>query len=303
VSGEFALGVLLAVVVGVFILVGLVWWWVVGHPERIWAALVWVADRPLLSRVRSRYPRQWRFVGRFVGRRFAPGEAVGLVLTLGVIAVLMLGVVFGELLDNVFESDGITVADRPMLRFLAGHRQPWSITTARMITDLGSPVGVAVTALIVGVVLARIRRSGLPLLVLLLAGGGIAVINTVVKHLVSRSRPPATGAVIGEFGFSFPSGHAVGTTVVWLLSAWLISHGVGSQRAVRVVVWAIALLMVFAVGVSRVFLGVHYPSDVLAAWALGAAWVVSVVLTVNVGQQSGRIPHHAGLVSSPRRRA
>src|SRR5262245_35715352 len=225
----------------------------------------------------------------------------------------MLGVIFGQLLENVFESDGITVADRPALRLLAAHRQPWSISMAEAITDLGSPLGAAVTAVVVGVVLALARRSWLPPLVLMVAGSGIGLINMTVKRLVSRSRPPETIAVLGEHGFSFPSGHTVGTTVVWLLSAWLISHWMIGWPAVRIAVWTTALLIVFAVGMTRVFLGVHFPSDVLAAWVLGAAWAVAIALVVNVWEQSNRVPSHAGLAgtrrsagelaNSPRRRA
>ncbi|MGH3825499.1 MAG: phosphatase PAP2 family protein [Pseudonocardiaceae bacterium] len=289
-SAGLAVGVLLVVVLGAIVVTGLIARWVVGHPERIRAALVWAADRPALSWVRSHYPRQWRFVGR----RFAPGEAVGLALTLGVAAVLTLGVVFGQLLENVFESDGITVADSPVLRFLAAHRQPWSVSAAQVISDLGSPLGAAVTAVVVGVVLAVLRRSWLPLLVLVVAAGGIGLINMVVKLLVSRSRPPEEVAVLGEHGFSFPSGHTVGTTVVWLLSAWLISHVLIDRRlinrlAVRIAVWTIALLIVVAVGMTRVFLGVHFPSDVLAGWALGAAWAVTIALVVKIGEQSDLI--------------
>ncbi len=289
ISATLAAAVLLAMVLGAFILTGLVARWVVGYPERIKAALVWAADRPVVAWLRSRYPRQWRFVGR----RFAPGEAAGLALTLGVAAVLTLGVSFGQLLDNVLDHDGITVADQPMLRLIAAHRPPWAITTARVITDLGSPLGAAVTAVTVGVALAWMRRSWLPLLVLVLAAGGIGVINTSVKLLVGRSRPPAAAAVLGEHGFSFPSGHTVGTAVVWLLCAWLISRGVHSdrvisRRTVRIAVWTVALLFVVAVGTTRVFLGVHFPSDVLAAWALGAAWAVTVALVVSVWEQSSR---------------
>jgi undecaprenyl-diphosphatase len=289
----------LAVVVGVLVLTGLVARWIVGHPERIRAALSWAADQPVLSWVRSRYPRQWRFVGR----RFAPGEAVGLALTLGVGLVLILGVVFAQLLDNVFEGDGVTVADGPVLRFLAAQRQPWSVSAAHVITGLGSPLGAALTAAVVGVALAGMQRSWLPLLVLGLAMVGIGVINMAVKQVVSRSRPAGTAAVLGEHGFSFPSGHTVGTTAVWLLSAWLISHSVASHRViirlvVRIAVWTVAGLIVVAVGISRVFLGVHFPSDVLAAWALGAAWAVIIALVVNIWEQSDRIPPR---IRQPRR--
>ncbi|MGH3811693.1 MAG: phosphatase PAP2 family protein [Pseudonocardiaceae bacterium] len=295
-SGELATAVVVVLVVGALALAGFTARWVVGHPERIRAGLAWVSDRPAVTWVRSRYPRQWGFLGR----RFAPGEAAGLTLTLGVAAVLALGVGFGELLDNVLDGEGIAVADRPVVQFLAAHRQPWATTAARVITDMGSPVGVAVTAVVVGVVLAWVRRSWLPLLVFTLGAGGIGVINMTVKQLVNRDRPPLATAVLGEQGFSFPSGHAVGTTVVWLLSAWMvgrwvighwvIGHRVIGRRTVQVAVWTGALLMIVAVGVTRVYLGVHVPSDVLAGWALGAAWAVTIALVVNVWEQSRPTP-------------
>ncbi|MDQ3764315.1 MAG: phosphatase PAP2 family protein [Actinomycetota bacterium] len=283
-------GMLLVVLAfGVLALTGLAARWVVGHPERIRNGLTWVTDRPVVAWVRSRYPRQWRFLGR----RFAPGEAAGLTLTLGIAAVLSLGVGFGQLVDSVLEGDGVAVTDRPIVRFLAAHREPWATTTAQVISDMGSPAGVAVTATVVGGALAWIRRSWLPLLVVVLGAAGIGLINMAVKRLVSRKRPPLATAVLGEDGFSFPSGHTVGTTVVWLLSAWMVSHwmvghsGIG-RRAVRVAVWSGALLMIVAVGATRVYLGVHFPSDVLAGWALGAAWAVTIALVVSVWEQSHR---------------
>lgn len=277
--------VLGALLVGVLGLIGFVGWRVVGHPERIRAGLSWVAERPAVEWVRSRYPRQWQFVGR----RFAAGEAAGLTLTLGVAVVLALGVGFGQVLDSVQESDGITVADRPVLGFLATHRQPWSISAAEVITDMGSPVGVAVTGLAVGLLLAWLRRSWLPLLVVMLGGAGIALINTAVKRLVGRSRPPQFTAVLGEHGFSFPSGHTTGTTVVWLLLAWMAGHWVIGRRIGRVLVWTVALLMIVAVGATRIYLGVHFLSDVLAGWTLGAAWAVTIALVARAWE-AHRIP-------------
>jgi membrane-associated phospholipid phosphatase len=283
-SGELAAAVLAVVVLGVLALTGFTARWVVGHPERIRAGLGWVAGRPAVVWVRSRYPRQWRFVGR----RFEPGEAAGLTLTLGLAAVLSLGVGFGQLLDSVVESDGITVADRPVLGFFAAHRESWWTTVATVISDVGSPVGTAVTGVAVGAVLAWLRRSWLPLLIIILGGAGIAVINSVVKSSVSRTRPPLITAVLGAHGYSFPSGHTTGTTVVWLLSAWMIGRWMISRRVARVTLWAGALLMIGAVGVTRVYLGVHFPSDVMAGWALGAAWTVTIALVVKVWEQSSR---------------
>jgi membrane-associated phospholipid phosphatase len=277
-------GVLVVLVLGLGVLgmSGFAAWWVVGHPERVRAGLAWIAERPAADWVRSRYPRQCRFVGR----RFAPGEAAGLTLTVGAAVVLALGVGFEQMLDSVLESDGVTTIDRPVLHFLATHRQPWSTTVAQVITDIGSPLGVALTGLLVGLVLAVLRRSWLPLLIAVLGGAGIAVINTAVKRLVSRSRPPQLTAVLGEHGFSFPSGHTTGTTAVWLLLAWMIGHWVIGRRAGRVMVWTGALLMIAAVGLTRIYLGVHFLSDVLAGWALGAAWAVTVALVATVWEHA-----------------
>jgi undecaprenyl-diphosphatase len=214
--------------------------------------------------------------------------------------VLALGVGFGQMLDSVLERDGITVVDRPVLHFLATHRQPWSTTAADVITDIGSPLGAAVTGLLVGVVLAALRRSWLPLLIILLGGAGIAVINTAVKRLVGRTRPPQLTAVVGEHGYSFPSGHTTGTTVVWLLSAWMLGHWVLGRGAGRVVAWAGALSMVVAVGLTRMYLGVHFLSDVLAGWALGAAWAVTIALVATVWEQA---PPRLRQISPSRRAA
>lgn len=284
-SADLAAGVLVALVLVVLVLAGAIAAAVVAHPERIRAGLAWIADQPAVAWVRSRYPRQWRFVRR----RFAAGKIAGLALTLGVAAVLTLGVVFEQLLDSVLESDGVTAADAPVVGFLATHREPWVVTGARVITDVGSPVGAALTALLVGGALAWFRRSWQPLLVVVLGAGGIGVISTVIKNLVGRNRPPQATAALSEHGFSFPSGHTTGTTVVWLLSAWMLTSWVVSRPAFQVVVWTGALLMVAAVGATRIYLGVHFPTDVLAGWALGAAWAVTVALAVTVWDQSDQM--------------
>ena len=282
--GQVAAIVLVVLVGGVLALTGLTARWVVGHPERIRAGLSWVAERPAVVWVRSRYPRQWHFLDR----RLAPGEATGLALTLGVGMVLALGLSFRQLLDNVAEGDGIAVADRPVLRFVAAHREPWLVTTMQVISDVGSPAGVGILATVVGVTLAWVRRSWLPLLVAWFGAAGIGMINLAVKGLVSRSRPPAAIAVLGADGYSFPSGHTIGTTAVWLLSAWMVSRWVIRGHTSRDLLWIGALVVIVAVGISRVYLGVHFPSDVMAGWTLGAAWSVMIALVVSVWEQSHR---------------
>jgi membrane-associated phospholipid phosphatase len=283
-SGQLAAIVLVVLVGSALTLTGLTARWVVGHPDRIRAGLAWVAERPVVVWVRSRYPRQWRFLDR----RLAPGEATGLALTLGVGMVLALGLSFRQLLDNVLERDGIAVADRPVLRLLAAHREPWLVTTMQVISDVGSPVAVGIMATVVGVTVAWVRRSWLPLLVAGFGAAGIGMINLTVKGLVSRGRPPAAIAVLGEDGYSFPSGHTIGTTAVWLLSAWMVNRWVIRGHTSRDLLWIGTVIVIIAVGISRVYLGVHFTSDVMAGWTLGATWAVMIALVVGVWEQSHR---------------
>jgi undecaprenyl-diphosphatase len=112
----------------------------------------------------------------------------------------------------------------------------------------------------------------------LIGVGGIGLVIVTAKTVVGRSRPASPFALITEGGYSFPSGHATGTAAVALLCAWMLSRWVIGSWPGRVAVWGIAIGVTGAVGFSRVYLGVHYVSDVLAGWLLGAAWAGTVML-------------------------
>lgn len=101
---------------------------------------------------------------------------------------------------------------------------------------------------------------------------GAFVIGSVLKHLIGRPRPELVPHAAYTFTASFPSGHTLMATVVWLLLAFALADAVG-ERAVRNLAVASALLIALLVGVGRVYLGVHWPSDVIEAWGLGIGWV------------------------------
>lgn len=147
---------------------------------------------------------------------------------------------------------------------------PWLEETALEITALGGyPLIVLTLAAVIGFLLVT-RRPGPALYALLSVAGG-TVVSQLLKSLYDRPRPDLVAHLDTIHTASFPSGHAMMSTVAYLTLAALIVRIVVS-RAARVYVLVVAVLVSLAVGVSRVYLGVHWPSDVAAGWALGVAW-------------------------------
>ena len=148
----------------------------------------------------------------------------------------------------------------------------WLPEVARDVTALGSAV---VLTLIVGLVLAWLAFRGrcrIAWFVLGATGGGW-VLEVGLKSWIGRERPTVVPALMREMSSSFPSGHAMLSSVVYFTLAALLARTV-DRRWEKIFLVLVAAGLSFLVGVSRVYLGVHYPSDVLAGWAAGTAWAL-----------------------------
>jgi undecaprenyl-diphosphatase len=148
----------------------------------------------------------------------------------------------------------------------------WVPSAVRDVTALGSSVVLTLLVALCASFLAlrgRWRTAGMVIAATSL--GAVAV--TVLKALVGRSRPDLVARLVEESSNSFPSGHAANSAIVYLTMASLLFPVVRERRA-RVFLLVVALLLVAMIGASRVYLGVHWPSDVLAGWAFGAGWAL-----------------------------
>jgi undecaprenyl-diphosphatase len=146
----------------------------------------------------------------------------------------------------------------------------WLVEAGRDVTALGSPTIVALTIVAVAGYLALKRRFG-PLLLTVLAASSGALFSTMIKRHFERPRPHFGSDLVTPLSSSFPSGHSMLSAVVYLLLGAMLARG-EPRWPVKLYFVGLAMLLTFMVGLSRIYLGVHYPSDVLAGWTAGLGW-------------------------------
>ncbi|MDA3637958.1 phosphatase PAP2 family protein [Mycobacterium xenopi] len=210
--------------------------------------------------------------------RWPLSEVAGVALLVGLAVVVALGAGFTEVLDDVLEGDGIAGIDQPAARWLATHRDLWLTTALRAITGAGGGATLGAVAAIACAAASWASRSWAPVVFGLAGAGGITLVLFTAKALVVRDRPPLPFGAIAADGYSFPSGHAAGAAAGAGLFAWMLTRWLVTRWAGRVAVWAAAIGIAAVLGFSRVYLGVHYISDVVAGWLLGAAWAGAVMV-------------------------
>jgi undecaprenyl-diphosphatase len=155
---------------------------------------------------------------------------------------------------------------------------PWLRSAALDVTALGGVTVLTLITLAVCGFLALVHRFRSMLLVLGSTVGG-AVLNNVLKHLFARPRPSVVPHLTETVTASFPSGHAMLSAIVYLTLGAMLVQLIERQR-LKVYVLSVALLMTFLVGLTRVFLGVHYLTDVVGGWMAGLAWALFTALLV-----------------------
>lgn len=229
---------------------------------------------------------------RFVQNRLHPQARFGLRATLFGIAIVLVAVPFAYLLFEVLGKGSLTRSDEQIAVSIHNWvlRRRGFVPALDAISWLGKPLwlGIAVTAAAVYVVWRGRRRLGLYLVVTVVGGG---LVDSAVKLAVNRPRPDLSTPLAHAIGKSFPSGHAMSSTVTY--GALLLIFLPALPKVWRLVAIAGTTALLLVIGLSRLMLGVHFVSDVLGGYVLGLAWLVGVTAAFSIWRtETGKQPVH-----------
>jgi undecaprenyl-diphosphatase len=226
-----------------------------------------------------------RLVGRLMGWGLPRAKALyalaGIWLTIAFVVAALGLFGFAELAQNM--AAGATRGmDESILRWMDAHATARLTSIAIDVTNLGGWLTMTVMGLLVSVFLwIHGQRRAVALLWIGLLG--TVFLNDLLKGLFGRTRPAVFEwrTASRPSGYSFPSGHALNITVAYTLFAFLVAR-LEATHALRVVTFVVAAAIIVGVATSRVYLGVHYPSDVIAGILVGFAWAMACVFAVYI---------------------
>lgn len=182
-----------------------------------------------------------------------------------------------EVYEDVKASNGLSNLDVPVLNLAVTLRTPQNVAVVHFFTDLGGVVKLTIITLAIATIMVVRWRSWTPLVLMAIGASGSLLMTAAGKQLVGRARPQLAYAVPPyETSPSFPSGHTLNSTVIASLVAYLLLLHLTSLIT-RILSVVLAVAWFVAMGLSRVFLGYHWFTDVLVGWTLGLAWVVVVI--------------------------
>lgn len=243
-----------------------------------------LASSQALRGFRVRHPQAWEFLVR----RFEPGEYLGLHLTVGLTISICALWLFGLVTEDVVHHAPLTQFDLMLLEWLHGHSTTAGLNIFAAISSLGSPIMLTILGTCIAIYCA-VRRAWILFAGWLAALVGAGLLDALLKQTFQRPRPRYAIAVLHGQSFSFPSGHALASLIAYGMTAYLVSVFWVKRRSLRIALAFVAIFLILSIGVSRLYLGVHYFSDVIAGYAVGLLWLSVCVTGVEIARRQPKI--------------
>ena len=207
-------------------------------------------------------------------------------LTAGVLAVMLSAFTFGHLAEDVVTMDQITIMDFQVSQWFHSHATPSLTRFMLLVTHIHSTLGILAFSVLLATYWARIKAWDWLITLVLTVPFGM-LLNLLLKSIFHRTRPTFDVPLLTLNSYSFPSGHAAAATLFYgVLAAWLMCTT--RSWPWRITITALASLLVALVGLSRIYLGVHYMSDVLAAMAASSGWLALSLTVVSISRSRRR---------------
>jgi membrane-associated phospholipid phosphatase len=251
------------------------WRWAVRHETAIRQSGGRFFQRPRIHALRLRFAPQIAFIQA----RLSPAGYLGLELTIGACVLIGASWLFGGIAEDVVTGDPLTLVDVQVAQWFHAHATPLLTPLMLAFTHLHEPVRVIVAVALLAAYLAC-RRNWYWLICLSLTVPFGMLLNVLMKYAFQRTRPRFDDPLLVLSSYSFPSGHVAGATLFYgVLAAMLVAH-IQAWRW-RVLVVLAAVVLVLLVALTRMYLGVHYLSDVLAAVAEAVAWLALCLTAIH----------------------
>lgn len=220
-------------------------------------------------------------VKRFVAARLSPEGELGLHLTVGIVLLLLAAWVFTGIAEEMVDAEELTVIDLHVAHWFNANAIPALTRVLLVLTHMHGGIGMTIMFCLLALYF-HFKKAPYWLLTLLVAMPGGMFLNVLLKYTFVRARPVFDLPIIelGLSSYSFPSGHTAAATVFYgALGAylWCLTR----KWSLRALIGVGVVVMVVLVGFSRIYLGAHYLSDVLAAMAESAGWLALCITTVS----------------------
>jgi len=272
------LAILIAVVAGVVFL----WRWFERNRAQVAASIDESWSRATTSHRASEMGARHPFIRRVMARRFAHGEYLALHLAVGMFISLTLIAIFASITEGLIESSPLTRFDVTLAARLQASAATSALRLFAVVSSLGGR-GAMTVLLFAGALVYATRRLGLELAAWCAAFIGGSLLDATLRFVVRRSELPFADVVLIDWGTGLASGHALGVVLGYGMLAYLVSTWI-RQRWLRGVVVTLAVAMVAAITISRLFLGQHYLSDASAGIAAGMVWLGTCVSGIELAQ-------------------
>jgi membrane protein DedA with SNARE-associated domain/membrane-associated phospholipid phosphatase len=213
----------------------------------------------------------------FIKARFNAGSWYGLNLTMGIVLLVLALYSFGEIIEDLIDKETLFYLDFRIQGLIEGIISPQITRFMVDITNIGSVYLAILTVSIITLYLLY-KRCWWKLFVFSLAAGGGEAILIILKMLFHRPRPMPQ--LVAAHGYSFPSGHAFSAMTIYGFLIYL-TWKMCSTKLLRTIIVSAFTLLIFLIGISRIYLNVHYLTDVLGGYASGLAWLVFCIIMAN----------------------